>query len=202
MYNILLMVQIVVALGIISLVLIQHGKGADAGAAFGGGGPAGGGASGSVFGSRGAGNFLSRTTAILALVFFMNSLGLAWLVSHRDGTGGSIINEAASPVTETIPAVSSVPEVPDSEASAAKAEGGDEPETSAPATSDVPEAPDSTDAPTTSDVPEATVPVAAPEINDVPEATTDDVPEANAPTDTASSSTNDAAATSDESTKE
>lgn len=172
MYNILLMVQIVVALGIISLVLIQHGKGADAGAAFGGGGSAGGGgASGSVFGSRGAGNFLSRTTAILALVFFMNSLGLAWLVSHRDGTGGSIINEAASPVTETVPAASSVPEVPDSEASAMKAES-DVPESSAPApaTSDVPEAAATAGAPTTSDVPEAPATGAASKV----EATSDE----------------------------
>ena len=77
-YNILLIVQIVVALSIIGLVLIQHGKGADAGAAFGGG------ASGSVFGSRGSGNFLSRSTGILAAVFFANSLALAWLVAHRD----------------------------------------------------------------------------------------------------------------------
>ncbi len=77
-YNILLIVQIVVALSVIGLVLIQHGKGADAGAAFGGG------ASGSVFGSRGSGSFLSRATAILAAIFFTNSLGLAWLVAHRD----------------------------------------------------------------------------------------------------------------------
>ena len=77
-YNTLLIVQIVVALSIIGLVLIQHGKGADAGAAFGGG------ASGSVFGSRGSGNFLSRATAILAAIFFANSLALAWLVAHRD----------------------------------------------------------------------------------------------------------------------
>jgi preprotein translocase subunit SecG len=76
-YNILLIVQIIVALSIIGLVLIQHGKGADAGAAFGGG------ASGSVFGARGSGNFLSRSTAILATVFFANSLALAWLVAHR-----------------------------------------------------------------------------------------------------------------------
>ncbi len=77
-YNTLLIVQIIVALSIIGLVLIQHGKGADAGAAFGGG------ASGSVFGSRGSGSFLSRATAILAAIFFANSLGLAWLVAHRD----------------------------------------------------------------------------------------------------------------------
>ena len=76
-YNFLLIVQIIVALSIIGLVLIQHGKGADAGAAFGGG------SSGTVFGSRGSSNFLSRSTGVLAAVFFANSLALAWLVAHR-----------------------------------------------------------------------------------------------------------------------
>ena len=92
-YNILLIVQIIVALSIIGLVLIQHGKGADAGAAFGGG------ASGSVFGSRGSGNFLSRSTAVLAAVFFANSLGLAWLVAHRDS--GLSADQSVVPVEET-----------------------------------------------------------------------------------------------------
>ena len=71
---------------------MQHGKGADAGAAFGGG------ASGSVFGSKGSGNFLSRTTAVLATVFFVNSLILAWLVAHPEGAAPSVVN---SPVTST-----------------------------------------------------------------------------------------------------
>ncbi|MGV6809782.1 MAG: preprotein translocase subunit SecG [bacterium] len=77
LYNILLILQLVVSLAIIGLVLIQHGKGADAGAAFGSG------ASGTVFGSRGSGNFLSRATAILAAVFFINCLALAWIVAHQ-----------------------------------------------------------------------------------------------------------------------
>lgn len=80
LYNILLIVQIIVSVSIIGLVLIQHGKGADAGAAFGSG------SSGTVFGSRGAGNFLSRTTGILAALFFANSLGLAWIVAHKPET--------------------------------------------------------------------------------------------------------------------
>ena len=89
LYNILLIVQILVALGIIGLVLIQHGKGADAGAAFGGG------ASGTVFGSKGSGNFLTKLTTGLAILFFANSLMLAWLVAHPDGVkGGSIIPTA------------------------------------------------------------------------------------------------------------
>ncbi|MFN3714679.1 MAG: preprotein translocase subunit SecG [Alcanivoracaceae bacterium] len=65
-------VHVLTALGLIGLVLIQHGKGADAGASFGGGG------SQSFFGSAGAANFLTRTTAILAAVFMLTSLALAW----------------------------------------------------------------------------------------------------------------------------
>lgn len=85
LYNVLLIVQILVALGIIGLVLIQHGKGADAGAAFGGG------ASGTVFGSRGSGNFLTKLTTGLAVLFFANSLMLAWLVAHPEGSANNSI---------------------------------------------------------------------------------------------------------------
>lgn len=75
MYGILLVVQVMVAVALIALILMQHGKGADAGAAFGSG------ASATVFGSRGSANFLSRSTAILAVVFFVNSLSLAYLAA-------------------------------------------------------------------------------------------------------------------------
>ena len=86
LYNVLLIIQILVALSIIGLVLIQHGKGADAGAAFGGG------AAGTVFGSKGSGNFLSRMTAILAAVFFSNSLFLAWMTANPDdGADNSVV---------------------------------------------------------------------------------------------------------------
>ncbi len=91
-YNILLIVQIIVALSIIGLVLIQHGKGADAGAAFGGG------SSGTVFGSRGSGNFLSRSTGILAAVFFANSLLLAWLVAHRGDSNTFSAEKSVVPI--------------------------------------------------------------------------------------------------------
>ncbi len=74
-YGILLVVQVVVAVSVIALVLMQHGKGADAGAAFGSG------ASSTVFGARGSANFLSRATGVLAVVFFLNSLTLAYLAS-------------------------------------------------------------------------------------------------------------------------
>jgi preprotein translocase subunit SecG len=74
-YGILLVVQVLVAVALIALILMQHGKGADAGAAFGSG------ASATVFGARGSANFLSRTTAVLAVVFFVNSLTLAYLAA-------------------------------------------------------------------------------------------------------------------------
>jgi len=97
LYNVLLIIQILVALSIIGLVLIQHGKGADAGAAFGGG------ASGTVFGSKGSGNFLTKLTTGLAVVFFSNSLMLAWLVANPSRTVG----ESIIPTSVTAPAANS-----------------------------------------------------------------------------------------------
>ncbi len=77
MQTALIAIHVLVAFSIVGLVLMQHGKGADAGAAFGAG--AAGGASGSVFGSKGSSNFLSRSTAILATIFFMTSLSMAYM---------------------------------------------------------------------------------------------------------------------------
>ncbi len=77
----LLIVHILVAIGIIALVLLQQGKGADMGAAFGAG------SSGSVFGATGSASFLSRVTAGLATVFFLSSLGLTYFSSHEQKTG-------------------------------------------------------------------------------------------------------------------
>ena len=77
----LLALHVLVAAALIGFVLLQHGKGADMGAAFGSG------ASGSLFGAAGSANFLSRTTAILATVFFLSSLGLTYLGSMRVGPG-------------------------------------------------------------------------------------------------------------------
>ena len=73
----LLIVQVICAIALITFILIQHGKGADAGAAFGSG------ASATVFGSAGSGNFLTRTTTALAFVFLLNSLVLAWMAKER-----------------------------------------------------------------------------------------------------------------------
>ena len=78
---VLVVLHVILALGIIGLVLLQKGKGAGEGASFGGGGAGG---SGSVFGASGSSNFLSRTTAILAVAFFINSLVLAHLAANRD----------------------------------------------------------------------------------------------------------------------
>jgi preprotein translocase subunit SecG len=79
--TLLLAVHVLVAAALIGFVLLQHGKGADMGAAFGAG------ASGSLFGAAGSANFLSRTTAILATVFFMTSLGLTYFASTRTAPG-------------------------------------------------------------------------------------------------------------------
>jgi preprotein translocase subunit SecG len=90
MYQAIIIIHVLLGLGIIGLVLMQQGKGADAGAAFGTG------ASGSVFGAQGAASFLSRTTAILATLFFTTSLGLAVFNGHRGGGSTDIMSGAAS----------------------------------------------------------------------------------------------------------
>jgi preprotein translocase subunit SecG len=77
--SILLVLHLLVAVAVCGFVLLQHGKGADMGAAFGSG------ASGSLFGAAGSANFLSRTTAVLAAVFFLSSLGLTWFATTRTG---------------------------------------------------------------------------------------------------------------------
>ena len=90
--KVMLITHTLIALGIIALVLLQRGKGADAGAAFGAG------ASGTVFGARGSSSFFSRTTAILATAFFATSLTLAYLSSQRTTTPESLLEGA--PVLE------------------------------------------------------------------------------------------------------
>lgn len=87
----LLILHVILSLGIITLVLLQKGDGASAGAAFGGGG------SGSVFGARGSSNFLSKTTAVLATGFFLNSIALAYLAGHRGVTTDSIMDSLLKP---------------------------------------------------------------------------------------------------------
>lgn len=110
-------VHVLAALGLIGLILIQHGKGADAGASFGGGG------SQTVFGSAGSANFLTRSTAILAVVFFITSLGLAWMARQEVSGGGSILPALESVDEQDVPAMDP--------------QGGDVPANGAPS-SDVP----------------------------------------------------------------
>jgi preprotein translocase subunit SecG len=99
MYQVIIVFHVLLGLGIIGLVLMQQGKGADAGAAFGSG------ASGSVFGAQGAASFLSRSTAILATLFFLTSLGLAVLNSQK-GIAYDLMSEpATSEETSTLPVV-------------------------------------------------------------------------------------------------
>lgn len=111
LFSLLLTVHILVALVIIGLVLVQHGKGADMGAAFGSG------ASGSLFGASGSANFLSRMTGILAAVFFVTSLTLAYVASSKPKTSGSVMQEAVQ--SQTVP--SAVPAAGEAPAAAADA---------------------------------------------------------------------------------
>jgi preprotein translocase subunit SecG len=112
MYTFLIVVYVLVSVSLVGLVLIQHGKGADAGAAFGSG------ASGTVFGSRGSANFLSRTTAWLAAVFFVLSLTLAYFM-HGRAAPKSVVDAAPPPAVITVPAPA--PAVPASSGAAAPA---------------------------------------------------------------------------------
>ena len=98
-----LIAHTLIALGIIALVLLQRGKGADAGAAFGAG------ASGTVFGSRGSGSFFSRATAVLATAFFATSLTLAYLSSQRVSIDENLINPVVvEEEAEAVPAEAEV----------------------------------------------------------------------------------------------
>ena len=91
--TIVVSLHVLVALVIIGLVLLQHGKGADMGSGFGGG------ASSSLFGATGSANFLSRATAVLATLFFLTSLGLAYLATHKPRTGGGVLDAAKTQQT-------------------------------------------------------------------------------------------------------
>jgi preprotein translocase subunit SecG len=109
--------HVLLAAGLIGLVLMQHGKGADAGAAFGSG------ASATVFGARGAANFLSRATAILATLFFLTSLALAYFAMRAADEAGVVTKTRSEPVKARVPAqlqgqVPELPVVPESKAEA------------------------------------------------------------------------------------
>lgn len=95
LFNLIVVLQVLSALTIIGLVLVQHGKGADMGAAFGSG------ASGSLFGASGSSNFLSKSTAVAAAIFFAATLALAYFGTNRPAAsvGGGVMERAPAPVT-------------------------------------------------------------------------------------------------------
>jgi len=95
LFDIIVLFHVFLCIGLVGLILIQHGKGADAGAAFGSG------ASATVFGSQGSGSFLTRITAILATTFFVTSLTLAYFTIQRIEPK-SVVEEVTQPVAPTI----------------------------------------------------------------------------------------------------
>src|SRR5688500_14195069 len=118
--NMAVALHVLVAMAIIGLVLLQHGKGADMGSGFGGG------ASSSLFGATGSANFLSRATAVLATIFFVLSLVLAYLATSQPREAGSVVDRARpKPAAEK---KSDVPAAPASaESKAEKSEATDKP---------------------------------------------------------------------------
>jgi preprotein translocase subunit SecG len=131
--TVILAAQMLTAIGMIGLILLQHGKGADMGAAFGSG------ASGSLFGATGSANFLSRTTAVLAAIFFASTLALAYFGHLQPADSGSVLERAALPGPAASAAAPAAP--------AASSAAGLIPGTSAPATSTAPAAPAAAAAP-------------------------------------------------------
>ena len=102
MQSLTLIVHVALAIAVIGLVLIQHGKGADAGAAFGSG------ASSTVFGARGSASFMTRLTTVLAALFFATSITLFYLAAHRDrGTGSvtDLLPATSAPAETDLPSV-------------------------------------------------------------------------------------------------
>ncbi|SRR5450830_503274 len=91
LFTVIVVIQVLAALTIIGLVLLQHGKGADMGAAFGSG------ASGSLFGATGSSNFLSKSTGVAAAIFFVATLGLAFASNHHASQSGGVMDSLAVP---------------------------------------------------------------------------------------------------------
>ena len=159
LHNIILVFHVLIAVSLVGLILLQQGKGADAGAAFGSG------ASGTVFGARGSASFLTRTTGILATLFFVTSLTLAYLATQT-AKPTSIVDQIQQEQTAPAAPVPEVPEVPavDSETGSTDAPVADQaagdtdtpPAAAEGAGSDVPAAPE----PAQKKVPAGDVPAA------------------------------------------
>ncbi len=115
MFNIILAIQIIVAISMVGLILIQHGQGADAGASFGAG------ASGTVFGAAGSGNFLTRATAVLTAIFFITSMALA-IQAKQQATDQRRLDVDENPVVDTVVDTEVVTETPTKQSTEAPAE--------------------------------------------------------------------------------
>ncbi|MBI3525713.1 MAG: preprotein translocase subunit SecG [Betaproteobacteria bacterium] len=119
LFPLVLTVHVMVGITVIGLVLIQHGKGADMGAAFGGG------ASGSLFGASGSANFMSRTTGVLAAIFFLTSLSLSYMATNRTKAPVSVMDSVktqSAPSTQSAPAVPTPSTLPATSGAPAKTE--------------------------------------------------------------------------------
>lgn len=112
LYSAILAVHILVGIAVIGLVLVQHGKGADMGAAFGSG------ASGSLFGASGSANFLSRTTAVFATVFFLTSLGLSYMATNRTQAPAASVMDHAKDEPAAAPQPAPAQPAPESDSKA------------------------------------------------------------------------------------
>ncbi|MFC0253972.1 preprotein translocase subunit SecG [Massilia consociata] len=151
MFNLIIVVQVISALAIIGLVLVQHGKGADMGAAFGSG------ASGSLFGASGSSNFLSKSTAFAAAIFFASTLALAYITNNRTaGIDGGVMERVTVPSSQA-PATGIPSDVPGAGPNAGPA--------TAPAVpvNDIPQTPGVSN-PAPSTAPAADAPAAAPAV--------------------------------------
>jgi preprotein translocase subunit SecG len=123
--NLVMIFHVLLAFGLVALILLQRGKGAEVGTAFGAG------ASGTVFGARGSASFLTRATAVLATLFFVTSLSLAFLSSRPTAPTSILDRPVQQQPASDVPATP--PEAPDASSSAPA------PESAAPASSDAPE---------------------------------------------------------------
>ncbi|NRR29884.1 preprotein translocase subunit SecG [Oxalobacteraceae bacterium] len=113
-FNLVVVVQVLSAISIIALVLLQHGKGADMGAAFGSG------ASGSLFGATGSSNFMSKSTGVAAAIFFSATLALSYITTqHSTGVSGGVMDKVVAPVPAT--GAGAIPTAPAAPAPAAAA---------------------------------------------------------------------------------
>ena len=116
--TVMLVMHVMIALAIIGLVLLQHGKGADMGSGFGGG------ASGSLFGATGSSNFLSRTTAVLATLFFVTSLGLAYAATHKPKADAGVMDAVKVEPAKPAAAPSDAPKAEQKDIPATQQDGG------------------------------------------------------------------------------